>query len=297
MRHTLATRSSKKAAGFTIVELLLAIILSGVIITIFVSTLMSMMRTATIQKTQLELSQKNQIALDTIERDIRVALAFDTSPAFAAFTDSYGPNNIDNTWSGTWSYKGSDANHRVLILRQSATTTNPLARSRSPVYVQGSLVNPYAEQNASLNCTAYNSSTAPTGTLSYNPPLPYYIIYFVRDNKLYRRILTDAQTTLCASSVQYQKQSCPKADTTPHANCRAYDELIAENVASFSVAYNTITYNSAGQATVVDSGAYAVSDPDALAETSNVLVTLKLQKIVSGADTNTTLSVRVSRAN
>lgn len=297
---TIKKRSLRsRDAGFTLIELLIAITLSTIVITVFVSALMSMVRTVTIQKTELELSQKSQLALDTIERDVRVALAFDTTPltvsGYTTFTDSYGPTNTDDTWSGTWSYKGTDASHRVLILRESATTTNPLSTSRSLTYAQGNIANPYAELNTSLNCTAYNASTAPSGALTYNPPLPYYLIYFVRDNNLYRRILTDTTTPLCNS--QYEKQSCPAADASPHANCQANDELIVQDVAAFTVAYNSITYDASGAATVSDLDVYSSSDTGILNEISNIYVTLQLQKSVYGSPRSSTLSVRVSRVN
>lgn len=293
------TKHHSSERGFTIIELLVSISLSAVVVTVFVSTLMSMVKTAAVQKVQLELSEKNQIALNTIERDIRIAHAFDTTPMYAPFTDSYGPSNTDDTWSGTWSYKGpnaSDPDHRVLILRENATTTNPFNTSKSPVYIQGFVTNPYAEPDVNLNCTAYNAVSAPNGALAYNAMLPYYLIYFVRDGNLYRRTLTDTTTALCASTSQYQKQSCPKADVTPHANCRAYDELIATDVASFSVAYNSIVYNGS-TTTISDIDAYSQTGSDIFDEISNVVVTLKLQKTINGSDRNSTLSVRVSRVN
>lgn len=286
----------KSARGFTVIELLIAIILSGVVVTVFISTLITMVRTATVQKIQLELSQKDQIALNTIERDIRMAKAFDTTPAYSTFIDKYGPTNTDQGWNGTWSYKGTDADHRVLILRESATTTNPLRASRTPVYVNGRITSAYAVQDTTLNCTAYDASTAPTGGLSYNPTLPYYLIYFVRDNTLYRRTLTDTTTTLCNGQQQYEKQSCPEVDATPDTTCQAYDELIATNVGSFTVAYNTIDYTG-GTTTITDINAYSQSASDIFTEVSNAVVTLKLQKTAYGSARSATLSVRVSRVN
>lgn len=286
--------TSSREVGFTLVELLIAITLSTIVITVFVSALMTTVKTVAIQKTELELSQEAQLALDTIERDARIALAFDTTPVFATFTDSYGPTNTDNTWSGTWSYKGTDANHRALILRESATTTNPLSTARKLAYAQGNITNPYAELNPSLNCTLHNPTTAPTGALMYNPPLPYYLIYFVRDNTLYRRVLTDTTTPLCNS--QYQNQSCPATDLSPHANCRANDERIVDNVSRFTVDYNSISYLN-GTATVNTPDVYSSTDPTILSEVSSIYITLQLQKDAHGSPRSSTLSLRVSRVN
>ena len=168
--------------------------------------------------------------------------------------------------------------------------------SRTPVFIQGFIDNLYAEKDLSLNCTAYNSTTAPTGALTYNAQLPYYLIYFVRDGNLYRRTLTDTTTPLCSSG-QYQKQSCPKVDLTPHASCKANDELIVSNVSSFTIAYTTTSYNGNGTATITDIDAYSKTSSTIFEEVSNVVVTLKLKKTLSGTSRETTLSLRVSRVN
>lgn len=291
----LATKHAERhhAEGFTIVELLIATILCAIVTSVFITALVAMTRSVTIQKTQLELSESNQIALNTIERDVRLALAYETTPAYSTFVDSYGPTNTNEGWSGTWSYKGTDSDHRVLILRENATTTNPFAASRNPVYVQGFLANLYGEQNTNFNCTLYNAATAPTGALTYNPTLPYYLIYFVRDGNLYRRVLTDTTTPVCSNTPQYQKQSCPEADTSQPASCKANDELIAENVASFTVTY--YSQGSSSTPTFTDINAYAQSDSDIFEEVSNITATLKLQKSAGGSVRSTTLSVTVSK--
>lgn len=283
--------------GYTLVELMLAVILSGVVVTVFIGALLNMVATATLQKTQLELNQKNQIALDIIERDVRLALAFATTVPTttpATFKDNYGPNNTNEDWTGSWSYKGDSANRRVLILKETATTTHPLRAVRAPIYVDARVTNVY-EINATFNCSVYNQSTNPTGALTYNPKLPYYLVYFVRDNTLYRRTLTDTSTTLC-NGPQYQKQSCPAIDTSRPVTCLANDERIANDVASFTIDYNEIVYPS-GVATSTDINAYSSNSADIFRDISNVNVTLQLQKTVSGKSRSSTLSVNVSRVN
>lgn len=291
MRRTF--QDTNNQGGFTLVELMVAVILSGIVVTIFISALMTMVSTAVLQKTQLELSQRNQIALDVIERDIRLATAFETAIPYTTFDDDYGPSNTDEGWTGSWAYGGTDANHRVLLLAQRATPGSPLAAARTPVYIRGSATNVYAALDASLNCTVYNASTNPTGALTYNPKLPYYLVYFVRDNQLFRRTLTDTTTSLCDGQQQYQKQSCPAVDTTPAASCGAYDEKIADDVAAFTITYFSLD----DDAVPTDIDAYASSDPTILREISNAVVTLQLQKTINGEQRTSTLSVRVSRVN
>lgn len=292
-------KRSHPSWGFTLVELILAIVLSGMIVTVFVSTLMSMFRTSVVQKAQLELGQENQLALSIIERDIRLATAFDTAPAYTPFVDYYGANGTnENATPIAWSYKGTDADHRVLILRQIATSTPPFVTARTPVYVQGSVTSPYATANTGLNCTLYDKVSSPAGTLSYNPKLPYYLIYFVRSGVLYRRTLTDVTTARCNSMAQYQKQSCPGVDASRPASCLVNDEKIVDNVTSFSALYYKTTYDSiSGAATATDIDAYNQTDAKALTDITNALVTLRLDQKVNGKTRTSKLSIRVGRVN
>lgn len=294
MRPISAVKPPSSQAGFTLVELLLATILSAAVVVVFVSALLTMMRTATAQKVQLELTGNNQLALDIIERDIRLATGFSTTIP-AQFTDSYGPSATSSGWGGQWSYKGTGNSSRVLILQQIATTTQPLSDTRSPVYVRSSDTNPYGQLTI-FNCTPYSAAT-PYGSLSQNYRLPYYYVYFVRDNTLYRRTLTDTSTTLC-NGPQYQKRSCPREDSSRPAGCLAHDEIIARDVSRFTIAY----YQHDTQATqpylnFLDLNVYASNSPDIFAEANSIVITLGLEKTVGGQPRGSELSVRVGRVN
>lgn len=295
MRLMLAIRT-KDSAGFTLVELLIATILSSLIVTVFISALLTMVSTAALQKTQLELSGQSQIALDTIERDIKLALDFGTTLP-APFQDPYGPQQTDDTWAGSWTYKGVDtapaSPQKVLLLRQMATLGHPLSPTRSPVYVQSSLANPY-EQRPEFNCSVFHPTNNPTGSLTQNYKLPYYLIYFVRDNTLYRRTVVDTTTSLC-NGPQYQKQSCPREDASRPASCQANDEIIAKDVAGFRVDY--YQQEELPAVSFLDLDAYASSSPDVFAEAGSVVVTIRLQKTVAGHARDSELSVRVNRIN
>lgn len=284
---------SDKASGFSVVELLIAVILVGIVVTVFVAAQINMLSTATIQKTQLELAAENQTALSIIERDIRFANRFETTLP-STFSDPYGPNSIAEGWTGTWSYKGNTPANpssplKVIILRQNASTTHPMAISRTPVYIQGFVANPYADIEPFFNCTA-----GPTGALTYNYKLPYIQILFVRDRTLYRRTLTDTSTRIC-NGPQYQKQSCPREDTTPHASCRAKDEVLAHNVTGFNAAYYRQLDTPAP--TFEDADAYNSTDPTVLDEIDSVVVTLTMEKTVQGKSRSVTESLRASRIN
>lgn len=294
MRPTSIAKPTSDQAGFSLIELLLATILSTMIVVVFVSALLTMVRTATAQKTQLELTGQGQLALDIVERDIRLATSFDTTIP-TQFTDSYGPSMTTSGWSGTWSYKGSDAANRVLILSQIATTTPPLSDTRTPVYVRSSTSNPYGQPTI-FNCTPYSEAT-PYGSLSQNYRLPYYFVYFVRDNTLYRRTLTDTTTSLC-NGPQYQKRSCPREDIHKPTGCLAHDEIIVRDVSRFTIAYyQHESRSSQPYLNFLDLNVYDSNSPNIFDEANSVVVTLGLEKKVNGEPQNSELSVRVGRVN
>lgn len=280
MRHMYHT--SNQQSGYTIFELVVAITLSVTVVVIFISVMMSTYLRSGENVTQLELNGNLQVALNDIERDIRYSSVYSKNLS-VPFSDSNAP-------AGGWTFKGTpvDANKRVLILRASATENNPFSNQRSPVYINGGLVNPYAESDPRLNC----SSTPPAGTLRLNPQLPYYVIYFVQNNVLYRRILTDTATAICNGVVQYQKTSCP---TGSGAGCLAKDEVIASDVVQFSVNYYERADTPSTVLEAIDP--YRATNPDDLAQADNVEVILKLERTIAGKLVSSTLSIMATRVN
>jgi len=268
--------------GFTIVELLLAVSLSSVVVVVFIGMIMNTYIRSGRNTVQLELNGNLQNALVDVERDIRLSTKYSTvlpSP----FSDPNAP-------SGGWTHRGtpSDEDKRVLILKANATTNNPYSPSRQPLYVHGGLANPYIVQDALLNC----SSTPPNGTLYINPQLPFYIVYFVDNNKLYRRILTDTSTTVCNGAQQYQKQSCPSGTG---GSCTAKDEIIATDVTKFSVDYYQQTDDPSPTFVLLDP--YKTVDPDNLALADNLHVTIGLQRTIDSVPVTAELSITATRIN
>ncbi len=281
MPHTSPTKSSR-GSGFTIVELLLASTLSAMVVIIFVTLLFSTYQVSVRNKATLDMVGSLQSALSFLERDVRYSLAYVTT-ATTPFTDSNAP-------VGGWTHKGTPASssNRVLLLKSYATVNNPFSPTRLSAYVNGSLTNPYIAADALLNC----STTPPAGSLYLNPQLPYMTIYFVSNGKLIRRILTDTTTTLCNNVSVYQKQSCP---TGNGGVCAAKDEVIAENVVGFDVAYYQQLDTPVPTFSLLDP--YKTTNPDDLAAADNISVTVTMRRTVSSETIDRSLSITVSRVN
>lgn len=289
MRRLSAT-SNQSQAGFTLIELLIAMSLIAIVLSVFITSLLSMLDVSSRTQAQLELNGDNQVALDIIERDVRLANAYGTTLP-APFVDQYGPTATNDGWTGTWSYKGTSPGSptKVLILQQRATVGNPYASNRQPIFIKGFVANPYLPTDATLSC-----STGGSGAQYANHKLPYYVILFVRDGTLYRRTAVDTTTQLC-NGPQRQKQSCPREDATPYAACQAYDEILAHHVTGFRVDYHQQL--DVPTPTFEQLDVYNSNDPKILDAVDNITVTLTTKKPAFGKTVESKLTLRASRIN
>lgn len=238
--------------GFTIVELVIVITVLGLIFPLSIM-IVNNYKDTVFSDDKVKSSVLTQRALYYMDDSVRVASAFLTGVP-SPYIDAYGPHNAGSSGSEAWSYKGDSASSRVLITQSYATTVNSSNTGRLPVY----------ENTAAFNCTTQ---------MHYQPQLPFITVYFIKDSTLYKRILTDTTTALCAGNTQQQKQSCPPyvAKASLDASCQARDEVLDTNVSSFSIAYYQLS--SAGVSTQLDA-TYTSTDPTVLSTADYAIATL-----------------------
>lgn len=241
----------RQQQGLTIVELLVVMVVLGILFPIFSFILATYRDTYTLND-QVKMSTAAKQALWYMDDRVKVASTF-MATAPSPFSDAYGPHDAGTAGAEAWSYKGDSTTSRVLITRSYATSTNALNTGRQPVFVN----------TPEFNCTTQ---------MYYQPQLTFLSIYFVKNETLYRRVLTDTTSSLCAGNTQQQRQSCPPYITSGrHVSCQANDEVLLTNVANFSVAYYQTTQ--AGSSTQIDSG-YTSTDPLILSEADYAMVTV-----------------------
>jgi prepilin-type N-terminal cleavage/methylation domain-containing protein len=250
-------------AGFTLVELIVTMTVLAVLSTAIFMIYIDNYRQSSRMVTQASLDAAAQLGMSVLEHDVRYSFAFSTSMP-AGFSDPYGRDT-----SGTpVTYSGTSSTARSLLLSQYATTTNALGNTRQAIYKQGV-----------FSCVT---------NLYDNPKLPYLIVYFVYNNSLFRRTITDTTTATC-NPPQYQKQSCPPSVSPWNAICEAADEAIAENVSSFAIDYYSGTDTS-------PTDVYASSDPAVLDTMDSIGITLTLATQGSAPISSTT-TMRIARVN
>lgn len=255
-------RTYTKYPGFTLVEVIVVTVLVGIAITLLYGVLDSFYGST--QKTLNNATQQQGLndSLALIERDVSLAQGFSST---TPITD---PAYVSTGGSTTWSYKGQGASARTLIVQRLATTSYDT--NRSLVYLP----------SPTNGCN--------TSTLSSNPRLVYYSVYYVNASQLWRRtVVPDNVTTpRCPGYDPIQKQTCPVGTTA--AYCQGTDAKIAQDVTSFAVDY----YTNSNDVTPV-----AVYDnPSALDATiSTVKLTLTTKKANQDSANSFTLSLRITK--
>lgn len=271
IRHTNLPRRSR--AGLTIIELVVAIGILAVLFPLFAFVL-SMYKDTLYLNDRISMDTDSVQALGYMEDNIRTASTFLATVA-AEYPDAYGRHNAGTAGGEAWTYKGDSVTSRILMTRNYATTANPLSTGRQPVF----------KNTPDFNCTTQ---------LYYQPQLNYVTIYFVKDGTLYRRILTDTTTALCAGSAQQQKRTCPPyiAVGSRHASCQAEDEVLTTNVSSFTVEYYQV--NQIGVGTQIDPS-YASVDPTILSAADYATATIT--KMKRGGTVTSTVTQRMTKVN
>lgn len=262
-------RPTTQNQGFTLIEV--AIIVPIIILTaIFLFNLLwSILSTSDVDRARLNMIHDRQTAMSIIEKDVALTSRYLTG-IDAGLTDNYPPTSN----GGAWSYLGDSATSRFLLLRTYSTTENPLSSTRQPVFV-----------GSGTDCDPAN--------LYFNNVQRYDLIYFVKNNNLYRRHLVNTATATCAT--QYQKTSCPSAadlGAAQHASCGADDELILKNVSNFDIQY----YDAKTSTTPLD--VYAVgADPVLVTSAVDVKISITVSTQAGGHGVSTSSSLRISKLN
>ena len=199
--------------GFTLVEV--AVIIPIVLLTIgAVIGLISKLTTTSSSLVKTSRTDYDiESALNQLNNDISI------SDRFLVGTDNIAiiaPQGSDNGTTNFYNYSANSGQN--LILEKYATTQ------------------PEDNTNHNLIYTRNNDGTC-TGS-----PLHYYVVYFVKNNSLYRRVILPSNYADIGCSLPYQLPSCQSSDQT-RSICKAADELVISNLAA-STGFNINYYDS-----------------------------------------------------
>ena len=231
-------KNHRANSGMTTVELIVAMIIATLITVSFIAVLVHLFSSNSLATKRIVLAAQAQDAVDSIARDINYTTKFMKTTTLADADMASSP-------IGAWSYEGSGENSRQLILEANATTKSYQNPDNSLVF-----------EKVTPDC----ASLAPFAVNN--------IVYYVKNDTLYRRTITPQGIDVCPEPI-YQKKTC--LDQAADPACKEKDIAVAPNISRFSVDYYQNSYD-ATPANVYDES----SAPDALALVPSIRVTLTI---------------------
>lgn len=251
------TVENNRQAGFTLIEVLIIAPIVLLTIAAFIGIIIALTGQVLVARTDNTIAYRTQSALNTIEQDIRVSRTFLATNSVTLATPQ---GSGDNTTAFVNVASGSTP---VLILNAVTTTDTTQAKDRRPIYLA----------NAPFSCGDAN--------VNQNQLLTYNIVYFVKNNALWRRTVMPANytTAACNSTTIRQQPSCSIGQT--NAFCKTQDMKVLDGVGASGLA---IDYYVAANSTTADTTAVNASLPNADRQTAlNSLATAKVSLSASQA--------------
>jgi hypothetical protein len=263
--------------GFTIVELL--VIAPIVLLTIgaFITAIVNMTGDVLASRTSNVLTYEIQDALNHIEDDVKLSSSF------------LGESNIDLTapqgyGDNTTKFENADdTNGDALILNTLATTANPISTGAGLVYLDD------------LPNDCGNSQ------INQNKPMTLNIVYFVKDDTLWRRVIMPSDYTTAGCSVPWQQPSCnpgymalnPGSSTF----CKTQDIKLLDGITSndFIVDYYNTASDTLSDSVAGDPSADLEDRNTALVSTTTVGVSINVNKTSAGRTITQSGTIRATK--
>jgi len=259
--------------GFTIVEILIIAPVVILVIGAFISAIVFMTGNILASRGSTTLAYNIQDALNRIEQDVRSSAAF-LATNNITLTSPQGYND------DTTAFHNSDVtNGKMLILNTYATTTNPTTTTRNIVYVPNTP----------------NACASPL--INANTPVMMDVIYFVKSNTLWRRVVATNSYATIGCSLPWQQPSC--APSVVNAFCKTQDVKLVEGIQAggFSVGYFPTPGSTTENTVASDSSQTDATRLVALRANSTVVITITATNIISGRTVTQTGTIRAVSPN
>lgn len=271
--------NTKKHLGFTVVEVLIIIPIVILVIGVFIIAIVNMTGDVLASRSNNVLAYDIQDALDRIEQDVNLSGSFLATNNITLTS----PQGYDDN---TAAFKNADATTgSMLILNSYATTSNPMNSTRNIMYVFNK---PYSCGDSKIN---------------QNPAVMMNIIYFVKDNALWRRVIAPSnyQTIGCVGSsvgAPWQQPSCAP-DIAISGFCKVHDIKLVEGVqiGGFVTKYYSSLVSETENTTANDASESNTERDAALRTTNSVKVTINATGTIAGHDISQSGTVRAVSPN
>jgi len=258
--------------GFTLVEMLIIAPIVILVIGIFVSAIITMTGDVLAVRGKNALAFNIQDALNRIDQDVKASGGYLATNNITLTS----PQGYDDNTSA---FKNADAtNGTMLILNTYATTANPLSSTRNFIYT--------------TSPNACNSAL-----VSQNQKVAMNIIYFVKNNALWRRVIAPSSYATVGCSVPWQQPTCAPGYVAVF--CKTQDMKLVDGVSASGFVINYYT-SAAATTPIVNAVNNTLSDANrqtALQTASSVNVTINATKTLAGRDVSQSGTIRSSSPN
>ena len=278
--------SEKTNKGFTLVEMLVVAPVVILAIGAFLTVVISMTGEVITSRASNTLTYNIQDALSRIEEDTKLSAGFLATNSVSlvderedpAVPTGQGYNNDTTNFTNV-----DDGNGPSLILNMVATSDNPLSTSSEYIFLKD-------QPNA---CASAQN----------NVPLTYNIVYFIRDNSLWRRVVMPAEytdTTDYACAAAWQQPSCNPdwlAEQSQPTFCQTNDIRLVDGVdpSDFTIQYFSGTNSTTELTAASDSSENDQTRAAALLAATTLNVSIEANQTAAGRDISQIASVRSSR--
>ena len=269
MQYTSHTNS--KQHGFTLVEVLFIAPAVLLTIAVFVGVLISLTGEVLVARSSNSLAYGTQNALSTIEQDVRQSGAFlaTNSMTIAA------PQGFNDDTTNCANAVTSPTPGARLVINAIATSGGADQLNRSPVWLRNS-------PNA---CGAAN--------IDQNRAVTYNIVYFVKDDTLWRRTLMPTNYGTIGCNAPDQQPSCHPSQTG--GICIARDMRLLDDVSNFTIQYFTSASTATPLNSASDPNATTVARQGELDTADTVKVDISAVRTVAGRDASYSGTIRATR--
>ncbi len=273
------TQHIHHSKGFTLVEMLIVAPIVILMIGIFVSAIVSMTGDVLATRASNSMAYNIQDALNRIQSDVILSGSFLATNNISVVSPQ-GYNNNDTTPFHNANVSGTVG--QILVLNTYTTTANPSTSTRNLVYMSNQP----------------NACNSPL--VSQNQPLMMNVVYFVKSNTLWRRVIAPANYTTsgCVSGsvgLPWQQPSC--AVGTTGTICATKDERLVDGVQTFTINYYSTPSSTTANTIAVDSSQSDSIRLAALQTTSTISATISATSTVAGRDISQTGTIRATSPN
>lgn len=282
-----AAKSNQK--GFTLIEML--VIAPVVILTIgsFVSVIINMTGDVLSARGSNVLAYDIQDTLNRIEQDVKLSTGF-LATNNISFDGVNNPQGFNGSTSNFFNVNNVDSDPSttdgdVLILNTLATTNNPLSLGSGIIYLDD------RPNDCTTNATQVNQNT----------PMTLNVIYFIKNNSLWRRTvtpvdyLTTGATTAGCNPTPWQQPSCVPGYSSPFCKTDDIKLVDVSTINDFSIEY----YNGASSATAnsaaSDTALSATERNSALQSATTISASIDISKSIAGRTISQAASIKVTR--